>query len=250
MPAFYADRLIQSLRDRARPEKVHTVVLWTKDPLRMLRNRELIDCLREYEQLFFLISITGMGGTVLEPGIPPAEHTVEALPEIVELAGIPGRVRVRFDPIVHLVMQSGRHFSNIDRFAYVADHCRKNSIGHMILSWLQVYPKVRNRLENRGIEPLSVSQGQIVEQAAALEGLAAGMNIQLQFCATEPLHRSRCIDGGLLSELHPRGEPADSTRAGGQRDLCGCTRSWDIGWYFRCPGGCLYCYANPAAGNR
>ena len=59
----------------------------------------------------------------------------------------------------------------------------------------------------------------------------------------EPAH---CIDGELLTRLHPRGLPTELGKDKGQRPQCGCTPSVDIGSYRqRCPDGCRYCYANP-----
>ena len=71
--------------------------------------------------------------------------------------------------------------------------------------------------------------------------------LRLDACCVEGLPMSRCIDGPALEELHPKGERCSQAKASGQRPLCGCTASKDIGWYSQvCGGGCPYCYASPA----
>ncbi len=47
----------------------------------------------------------------------------------------------------------------------------------------------------------------------------------------------------LLDETH-YAMRSKKNRAAGQRRLCGCVESKDIGQYNTCPHGCLYCYAN------
>jgi len=56
---------------------------------------------------------------------------------------------------------------------------------------------------------------------------------------------SHCIDGELLTYLHPKGYRASTKHPAGQKNGCGCTASLDIGRYYACPHGCVYCYGNP-----
>ena len=113
------------------------------------------------------------------------------------------------------------------------------------LSWMDVYSKVRKRLNKAGIEPVSLSKKEWQKESDWIHKTAGESGITVHGCCVEGLPDSSCIDGRLLTELHPNLERASSNKAKGQRGRCGCTESWDIGWYNSCPGGCLYCYAQP-----
>ena len=60
------------------------------------------------------------------------------------------------------------------------------------------------------------------------------------------ISHNRCIDPELICRLSPELEPLirNSKTDKGQRSLCGCITSKDIGTYNTCPHGCAYCYAN------
>ncbi len=83
---------------------------------------------------------------------------------------------------------------------------------------------------------------------------ATGLGLSLESCSetfgiVDGIKSSACIDGVLLSQL--AGEPASKAKDPGQRSDCKCIVSRDIGSYrdMPCPGGCLYCYANPVIEN-
>lgn len=235
-----------------RPEDVHTVVLWSKDFSPLLDNcGGLRDALARYEQYYALFTITGLGGSPLEPSVPPWQDAVHQLNALVDLVADPRRVAVRFDPIVHW-REAGVVQSNVPYAEAIFRAAAKHGIPRVISSFVQMYAKVRRR-DWPWHDPPAEEKVAIGRQLVAL---ARAYGLSLRACCdpfllaagAEPSH---CIDAALLTALHPRGLPADPRPDKGQRTGCGCTVSVDIGAYKqRCPNGCLYCYANPIARHR
>ncbi len=243
--ACFPKKLIDFLEKRLPPEKVHTLVLWTKNATVLLNNRRVRETLARYDQIYIHYTITGMGGSALEPYVPRWRSLVERLPEILEFVGNPLRVNWRFDPIVHVRDSEGRLLTNIDFFPRLAEKILPLGIRDVTVSWFSLYPKVTRHLAMYGFTAVEIPLSQKKEQARRLESLAHAFGARVHYCCTKGFPQARCIDGQKLTLLHPTGEPASTKKAEGQRPLCGCTASWDIGWYYACPYGCLYCYANP-----
>ena len=245
MVAGDPDRLAALLMEKCPPEKVHSLVLWTKNAYHILRHRNLQEQLKKYDQIYLHYSITGLGGSFLEPKVPDTQTALSHLPELVRFVKDPLRIRIRFDPVVHLRQSDGTIIVNLKYFEHIAPVIAKNNIKDVSVSWVQIYGKVNNRLKQYNITPVSVSNELWQEEAAWLQKTAELNHITLHGCCVPGWPRSRCIDGFLLNDLHPKGHVASTRRAKGQRADCGCTESWDIGWYHACPHGCIYCYANP-----
>lgn len=239
-PGELAERLAQYP-----PSKVHTVVIWTKNPENALRKGRLRKTLERYDQLYVHVTITGLGGSVLEPGIPPWQEVAALMPQLIELTKSPRRISWRFDPLVRVKTQQGV-ITNSAIFSCIAKTIRTCGITTCRVSWVEPYPKVRRRLEKRGYLLLPWTEQEKKQQAAMLQKEAQQLDMQICYCSVPGFPRSRCIDGELLTELHPYGECCSLKKARGQRPQCGCTESIDIGWYsMKCKSGCLYCYAEP-----
>ncbi len=245
MVAGFADQLLDLLREKWPPNDTHTLVLWTKNPENLFAHQALRDWCRQYP-LYVHFTITGMGGSVLEPAVPPMSEALKLLGPLVEYVGNPQRVRIRFDPIVHLRLPGGEEICNLGKFGEIAKEARSHAITCFSISWMAAYRKVISRLSKHGIFEIPIRQARWREELDWLSETAAGHSITLHGCCVSGMPVSRCIDGELLTLLHPEGIPCSTRKAKGQRATCGCTESVDIGWYNPCPHGCLYCYANPA----
>jgi hypothetical protein len=242
--ACYPDFLIEKLADYP-PARVHTIVLWTKNPENMLTNQPLRKILAAYRQLYVHLTITGLGGSVLEPRIPPWQEVAGMLAWLVDCIGDARRISWRFDPIIRAEVD-GELLSNFELFPEIIRKVSRTGIPLCRTSWVEPYAKVQRRCASRGVSLRLHSLDERQEHARELVRIAERHGIAMQFCAVKDFPRSQCIDGGLLSELHPDGLKCTQVRAKGQRPLCGCTQSIDIGWYSqKCPHGCLYCYASP-----
>jgi len=267
LPAFFPDFLAAAFRSgrvevagpggRARvvdltPAAVHTIVLWSKDFARLIGDEAgLRTALKPYDQLYFLFTITGLGGTFIERGAPRHGEALAQIPILAELAGDPRRVSLRFDPVIFW-RESGRIRSNLDAFTDVAAAAARAGVADVRFSLAQWYGKALRRAWKYGLDHADPSQGEKTEAAARMAETAREHGLTLHACAQEFLTRvpgvraSACIDGARLAELHPRGEAAAVAKDPGQRRECGCTLSVDIGSYAQsCAHGCLYCYANP-----
>lgn len=164
---------------------------------------------------------------------------------IVDVIGDARRISWRFDPIIRAEFGE-KLFSNFELFPEIIREVSKAGIPLCRTSWVEPYAKVQRRCAGHGVQLRLYSLDERQHQARALIRIAESHGMAMQFCAVKDFPRSRCIDGELLSELHPDGLKCSNARAKGQRPLCGCTQSIDIGWYSqKCPHGCLYCYASP-----
>lgn len=235
-----------------RPEAVHTVVLWSKNFANLIGNRHgLKDLLSRYSQLYFHVTVTGLGGTRLERGVPPPAAVLRQLEPLVELARHPVRVSLRFDPVLFW-RAAGRERTNLAFFSDLATEAAALGIRDLRFSFAQWYAKARRRAARRGFNFLDPPEQEKVQKAADLAGIARARGLRLYSCSQKFLtaalgvEPSACIDGRLLQALHPRQETASAAKDRSQRPECGCTESIDIGSYAQaCPHGCVYCYANP-----
>ncbi|MDI7274890.1 MAG: DUF1848 family protein [Anaerolineae bacterium] len=230
------------------PRHVHSFIFVSKDLGPLLADqagvRRLLD---PYEQLSFQLTITGLGGGPLEPHVPPWREVADQLPALVAWAGDPRRVSVRFDPVVHW-REGGDVRSNLPYAEAIFDAACRAGVRTVRVSIATMYPKMRRR----GIDWYDPSPEQRAEIAGHLAGLAVTRGLELYACADPTLVQagirpSACVDGTLLTALHPRRLPAPTHKDPGQRPACGCTLSVDIASYrMRCPHACRYCYASPA----
>jgi hypothetical protein len=233
------------------PANVHTLVLWSKDYTRLLANEDrLLDRLRAYQQLYFHFTVTGLGGTPLEPGVVAAKQTDQQWEKLVAVAGDSRRVMWRFDPIVF--WKDGRKVnSNLELFPEIARAAGHAGIKTVTTSLCHWYTKAKRRAVHCEIKPEEPAPEKIKESIHWLLGQCSKYNMEVQACSCPGLIPSgvkpaKCIDGVLLNQLHPAQLKAESGKDNGQRPDCGCSRSIDIGSYqLNCSEGCVYCYANP-----
>jgi len=145
--ACHPDYLIEKLETYP-PEKVHTLVVWTKNPLNMITPGQLHDVLSSYSQLYVHLTITGLGSTLLEPNIPPWKEVGNLLPGLVKMVKGPERITWRFDPLIE-AEKEGAKISNFELFPELAQEISKQGITSCRTSWVEPYRKVIRRLDKK-----------------------------------------------------------------------------------------------------
>lgn len=234
------------------PASVHTVVLWSKNFANLIDNAFGIrDLLAAYDQIYGHFTITGLGGTAVEPGSPVPAEALAQVQRLVELAGAPRRISLRFDPVLFW-REKGEVVSNLSFFPTLARTAASAGVTDIRVSFAQWYRKAGRRAAARGFDFVDPPEAEKLARAEALAAEAREHGLTLYACsqpfltAVPGIRPSACIDGALLEALHPRREPVSGTKDKTQRTDCLCTESRDIGSYTQtCPHGCVYCYANP-----
>ncbi len=234
------------------PDSVHTLVLWSKNFSNLIENRfSLRDAVKKYDNLYFHFTITGLGGSIIERGVPSPEVALSQLDFLIEIAESPEHISIRFDPIIYW-REGKRIRTNLLFFEKLAPQLHKRGIKHVRFSFAQWYKKAVRRAQKHRFSFFDPSEEEKIEAAKFLVKIADQWKLCLYSCAqnfligVEGISRSSCIDGAFLQNLHPENEPASTNKDKTQRKECGCTESLDIGSYTQfCPHSCLYCYANP-----
>jgi len=234
------------------PEKVHTVVLWSKDFSNFIADAHGVRAaLSRYEQLYLLFTITGLGGTVIEQGVPFPAPSVDQLDTLIDIVGSSERISVRFDPVIFWFDDQGLN-TNLHFFEALAPELSMRGIKAVRFSFAQWYKKALKRTEKYNFNYYDPSEEEKLDYTRQLADIASDAGINLYACGqkflaqVEGVERSSCIDGNLLERLHPSALPISKNKDKSQRRECRCTVSVDIGSYTQhCPHSCIYCYANP-----
>lgn len=241
-----------SYRVNLDPQAVHTFLLWSKNFSNLIKNSfGMREALGSYDQLYFHFTITGLGGSSIERGVPSPEIALDQLDHLIDIAGNPERLSVRFDPIVFW-KEGNENKTNLHYFEKIAPILDSRGIRNIRFSFAQWYGKSKRRASKHKFSYFDPSLEEMIRHAKYLVEIAQSWNLQLYVCSqsflspVDGVRPSSCIDGALLKVLHPENGPVSQKKDKTQREDCGCTESVDIGSYTQtCPHSCLYCYANP-----
>lgn len=208
-------------------------VFWTKNPANLLSMN------LDYSRCALQLTVTGLGGTELEPGVPRFEDVLQSTAELILDGFNPELINWRFDPVIPGI-------SSTDTMIEIAKSFSAFGVTRCITSFITWYGKVKDRWP----EGSKTQRSETVQRDMILHmrDVLAEHNIQLYGCAQPHLDAiipaAKCIDGEYYAQI--TGFEFDAHKDKSQRKACGCTESVDVGAYTKCSHGCKYCYARPA----
>ena len=258
IPAFHAGWMLNRLEEGfaltenpRNPQRLTRVPLqkgltdfiwfWSKNPAPLLRELPRLDSFGIPYGFHFTLT---PNGPLTEPGTADKERLLKVFLALAERIG-PERVIWRYDPIL---LAEGLSVSDHIRLFGRMARILRGITDRCILSFLDLY--TRNRTSLAGIcrppepeECLELARG--FSEAAAQNGIALFTCAEAMDLSAFGIGHAACIDKALTERLS--GHPIRAVKAAGQRSLCGCAQSADIGAYDTCPMGCRYCYATASA---
>jgi len=243
----------------ATPDKVHTIVFWSKNFGPFLDQSYGEQLLKQGYHLFFNFTINS-ACTSLEPGVPLLKQRLDQLEHLCRRFG-PDTINWRFDPLCFFKTGGGLLQDNLHDFSGIAEKAAECKIVRCITSFMDHYPKIRRRLSTRpGFAFIDPPLEKKVEIVNGMKKKLAGTNIHLSVCCEKELLEaiprsssitaSSCIPGDLIQKLFGGGPSLKKDAGQRVKAGCGCTLSTDIGSYGLqpCYHNCLFCYANPVSG--
>jgi len=244
----------------AAPDAVHTIVFWSKNFGPFIEGGYGQALAAVGYNLFFNFTINS-DVQLLEPQVPPLRERLKQLDNLCNIFG-PQCINWRFDPICFYKTRQGDSRDNLNDFFVIAERASRCGIRRCISSFMDDYPKIKKRTatmpEFAFIDPPLEAKRDILLD---MDKTLTAKHINLYICCEKEvleilpggtgIKKSACVPNHLLFELF--GGNLSLKKDTGQRINagCGCMVSADIGSYQQhpCYHNCLFCYANPSAGN-
>ena len=260
-------------------DQTRFIVFWSKNPrplipyLNKLQERN-IGC-------YIQFSLNDYPAEGLERGVPSVDSRIETFKELVGILG-KGSVIWRFDPLILTDKISIDNL--ISKIEYIGDklqgYTEKLVFSFVDIT---VYRKVESNLKKGGVNYIEWTSASMNEFAERLSALNKKWSYELATCGERididqyGIKHNKCVDDDLIIRLAhqddalmqhlgvsieeaglfgdvPEGAlelgegkyavKKKSVKDKGQRALCGCIASKDIGEYNTCVHQCEYCYAN------
>jgi len=266
IPAFYSEWFMKRVSDgyfininpfnanqhrriSLAPNDVDIFLFITKNPSPIMPYLPELDC-RGYHY-YFHYTLNDYP-TFIEPQVSDLRFRIETFQRLSEQLG-PGKVVWRYDPI--LVSQKTDVDYHLERFHRLAE-ALKGYTDQVIISLLQIYPKVRKRLwQLQAIAGLKVIDIREERYRDDLERLLTGLaeiarsnKLMIVSCAEildiekYGINPGSCVDGERIAAILGRRLQVKRDRS--QRPRCRCLQAVDMGTYDMCQFHCCYCYAN------
>ena len=283
IPAFYSDWLISRVEKGYVKWKnpfngkffyvsfadTRLFVFWTKNPLPMLDKLNYFSKFNYY----FQYTLNDYQKEQWESNLPPLEQRIETFIRLSENIG-KEKVIWRFDPIIlSKFLQRDQILERIENIGNKIHRYTKR----LVISFIDIdiYKKVKANLNQLSDGMHEIDDEDMIYIANGISKLNKNWGLKIGTCSEKidldsyGIEHNRCIDDRLIISLFANDDKLmnylrydkdaqldifeqniDLTknylklRDKGQRELCGCIKSKDIGQYDTCPHGCVYCYAN------
>jgi DNA repair photolyase len=238
------------------------IAFWTKNPQPFMPYLDYF--INKKIGFFFHYTLNDYEAEGFEPGIPALTKRIETFKI---LATILGRDKLlwRFDPII--ITPTLKATSILQRIENIGSAIAPYS-NRCTISFLTHYKKVVRRLNKKGVFPIERSDTLTQTIGRKLHDLSTAWNIPIYTCAESAdmtafnIKAGSCIDPQYILDTFDNNQtnsfivnqnpntlfPSNKTmvqqlKDPGQRPLCNCMLSKDIGTYNTCTLGCMYCYA-------
>ena len=284
IPAFYADWFMERLKSgyvkwfnpfNGLPlyvgfRKTRLIVFWSKNPAPMLAHLDELD--RIIPNYYFQFTLNDYDAERIEPRVPSVSVRIETFRQLSDRLGR-DRVVWRFDPLILTDKLGVKDL--LEKVKRLGDQIAPLT-SRLVFSFIDIaaYKKVAANMARGGIQAREFTPDEMEEMASGIGslvkewGIAAGTCGELKDLDRYGIEHNRCVDDRLIMKCfhHDRAlmefigaryvEPDmfanpsggwvldEYRKDAGQRKVCGCIMSKDIGEYSTCPHLCHYCYAN------
>ena len=217
-------------RWREHTNEFDLVILITKAP-HLLLNKDIPD------NAIIHCTITGMGGTAIEPNVACPEITLDAYNKLVAKIG-GERCVLRIDPII----PTTKGIATAKNLSFsTKPSCWGEKEGRLRISFLDIYPHVKEKFNKAGIPlPYPTFHAPLQDRLNALSQLPAYAEV----CGEPGLPCTGCVSIRDIQALNLKLTP--QTGKSTQRFACACIAEKQelLGNIERkpCPHNCLYCY--------
>ncbi len=240
----------RTVRCQLSPELITHFTFWSRWPKPFLSTVE--ELRRADYPVLFHYTLTGLGGTPVEPGVPETEQSLATLEQLSEL--LPeGAICWRYDPL--FITDKYDLEYHREQFRKLANRMPPK-ISAVVISCLDEYgrmvqPELERYEAETGDQVRVLETAMEVELAGELAAIAANNGLELslccepELCAETGLPATGCNSWARARKVYPElSEYAESLSLSPTREGCRCSEEVDIGVYNICPLGCRYCYAS------
>lgn len=234
-----------------RRESVNLIVFWTKNVFPLL---PFLSAVEDLGYPFFFHYTVNNYPEFVEPGIPELSMTIRNMRILSERIGRK-KIVWRYDPIF-VTDKTDLEF-HLYNFSLIAENIHK-FVGGIKISFYDEYPKVKKRIDKKSRGKFnvldypyenSIERIRIHEFLRKIKLISDKYRLPISSCSEKhgeelskaSIYPGACIDKYYIKELFDIEN--ENSKDKGQRKLCNCIKSVDIGKYDTCKNGCIYCYA-------